>query len=55
MWVSMNCHKKREAHLWRYSKHNKVRKCLKCKSKIPITQKEYHLRWGMHDNITKQV
>jgi hypothetical protein len=24
---SMNCHKISEAHVWRYSKHNKMRRC----------------------------
>ena len=49
----MNYHKKGEVHIWRYSKHNKTRRCLKCKSTIPITEKEYHLKWGMHENIRK--
>jgi hypothetical protein len=49
----MNCNKISEAHIWRYSKHTKIRRCLKCKSRIPITEKEYHLKWGMHENITK--
>ena len=34
----MNCHQKSESHAWRYSKHNKVRRCVKCKSKLPITK-----------------
>ncbi|WP_428324063.1 hypothetical protein [Nitrosopumilus sp.] len=49
----MNCNKKSEAHVWRYSKHNKMRRCLKCKSRLPISEKEYHLRWGMHEKKTK--
>jgi hypothetical protein len=36
----MNCHQKSEAHLWRYSKTNKTRRCLKCKSLIPLTKEE---------------
>ena len=54
-YKNMNCHKKSEAHLWRYSKHNKTRRCLKCKSLIPITEKEYYLKWGMHENTTKKL
>ena len=51
----MNCHKHSEAHIWRYSKHDKIRRCLKCKSRIPISKKEYYLKWGMHDAATKQM
>ncbi|MHA7734671.1 hypothetical protein [Nitrosopumilus sp. S6] len=49
----MNCNKRSEAHVWRFSKHNKIRRCLKCKTRIPITEKEYHQKWGMHENATK--
>ena len=49
----VNCNKRSEAHVWRYSKHIKIRRCLKCKSRIPITEKEYHLKWGIHENTTK--
>jgi hypothetical protein len=50
---SMNCHKISEAHVWRYSKHNKMRRCLKCKSRVKMTEQEYHLKWGMHKIIAK--
>ena len=43
----MNCHQKSEPHVWRYSKHNKVRRCVKCKSKLPITKEEFDLKWGV--------
>jgi len=43
---SMNCHKISEAHVWRYSKHTKMRRCLKCKSRVPITEKEFASKWG---------
>ena len=45
--LTMNCHQKSEAHLWRYSKTNKTRRCLKCKSLIKITKEEFALKWGM--------
>jgi len=44
----MNCHKISEAHVWRYSKHTKMRRCLKCKSRITITAEEFAQKWGMH-------
>ncbi|QLH02445.1 hypothetical protein C5F47_02135 [Nitrosopumilus cobalaminigenes] len=50
---SMNCHKISEPHVWRYSKHTKMRRCLKCKSRLQMTEKEYHLKWGMHKITTK--
>ena len=43
----MNCHKISEAHVWRYSKSTKMRRCVKCKSKVAITEKEFNLKWGM--------
>ncbi len=50
IWVqiqlTMNCHQKSESHLWRYSKTNKTRRCLKCKSLIKITKEEFALKWG---------
>ncbi|WP_246271154.1 hypothetical protein [Nitrosopumilus cobalaminigenes] len=49
----MNCHKISEPHVWRYSKHTKMRRCLKCKSRLQMTEKEYHLKWGMHKITTK--
>jgi len=45
--LTMNCHQKSEAHLWRYSKTNKTRRCLKCKSLIKITKEEFALKWGV--------
>ncbi|NQV40117.1 MAG: hypothetical protein HQ505_06210 [Nitrosopumilus sp.] len=45
---SMNCNKISEAHVWRYSKHTKMRRCLKCKSRIAITAEEFAQKWGMH-------
>ena len=48
----MNCHQKSEAHLWRYSKATKMRRCLKCKSKIHITKEEFYQKWGMHETKT---
>ena len=39
----MNCHQKSEPHVWRYSKHNKFRRCVKCKSKLPMTKEEFNL------------
>jgi len=44
---SMNCHQKSEPHVWRFSKYTKMRRCVKCKSKIPITKEEFALKWGM--------
>ncbi|MCV0401444.1 MAG: hypothetical protein K5777_05655 [Nitrosopumilus sp.] len=44
----MNCHQKSEAHVWRYSKDTKMRRCTKCKSRIPITKEEFELKWGQH-------
>ncbi len=49
----MNCHQKSEAHVWRYSKHNKVRRCVKCKSKLRITKEEFALKWGVKKSIEK--
>ena len=49
----MNCHQKSEAHVWRYSKHNKTRRCLKCKSLIKITKEEFALKWGAKKPIAK--
>jgi len=50
IWVqiplTMNCHQKSEAHLWRYSKTNKTRRCLKCKSLIKLTKEEFAFKWG---------
>jgi hypothetical protein len=46
----MNCHKISEAHVWRYSKSTKMRRCVKCKSKIAITEKEFNLKWGTKKN-----
>jgi hypothetical protein len=43
---TMNCHQKSEAHLWRYSKTNKTRRCLKCKSLIKLTKEEFAFKWG---------
>ena len=43
---NMNCHKISEAHVWRYSKSTKMRRCVKCKSKVAITEKEFNLKWG---------
>jgi len=37
---NMNCHKISEAHIWRYSKSTKMRRCVKCKSRVPMTEKE---------------
>ena len=51
----MNCHQKSEAHVWRYSKHNKVRRCVKCKSKLPITKEEFALKWGVKKSIEKST
>jgi hypothetical protein len=51
----MNCHQKSESHVWRYSKHNKVRRCVKCKSKLPITKEEFALKWGVKKNIEKST
>ena len=42
----MNCHKISEAHVWRYSKSTKMRRCVKCKSRVAITEKEFNLKWG---------
>ncbi len=42
----MNCNKISEAHVWRYSKTNKTRRCLKCKSKVQMTQEEFENKWG---------
>ena len=44
--LTMNCHQKSEAHLWRYSKTNKTRRCLKCKSLIKLTKEEFAFKWG---------
>lgn len=44
---SMNCHGKSEPHVWRFSKYTKMRRCVKCKSKIPITKEEFALKWGL--------
>ncbi len=49
----MNCHQKSEAHLWRYSKTNKTRRCLKCKSLIKLTKEEFALKWGSIKRIEK--
>lgn len=49
----MNCHKKGESHVWRYSKATKMRRCLKCKSRIKITKEEFALKWGVIKNIVK--
>ena len=51
----MNCHKKGESHVWRYSKATKMRRCLKCKSRIKITKEEFALKWGVIKNIVKQA
>ena len=51
----MNCHQKSEALVWRYSKHNKVRRCVKCKSKLPITKEEFDLKWGVKKSIKKST
>jgi hypothetical protein len=51
----MNCHQKSEPHVWRYSKHNKFRRCVKCKSKLPITKEEFNLKWGMKKSIEKST
>jgi hypothetical protein len=51
----MNCHQKSESHAWRYSKHNKVRRCVKCKSKLPITKEEFALKWGVKKSIEKST
>jgi len=47
----MNCHKISEAHVWRHSKSTKMRRCVKCKSRIAITEKEFNLKWGAKKNI----
>lgn len=44
--MCMNCNKISEAHVWRYSKHNKTRRCVKCKSKVKLTQAEFDSKWG---------
>ncbi len=49
----MNCHQKSEAHVWRFSKHTKMRRCLKCKSKIPITKEEFEQKWGIKKPVVK--
>ncbi len=51
----MNCQQKSESHAWRYSKHNKVRRCVKCKSKLPITKEEFALKWGVKKSIEKST
>ena len=51
----MNCHQKSESHVWRYSKHNKTRRCLKCKSLIKITKEEFALKWGVKKSIEKST
>jgi len=51
----MNCHQKSESHVWRYSKHNKTRRCLKCKSLIKITKEEFTLKWGVKKSIEKST
>ena len=48
----MNCHKISEAHVWRYSKSTKMRRCVKCKSKVAITEKEFNLKWGKKKSVT---
>ena len=48
----MNCNQKSESHVWRFSKHNKIRRCVKCKSRIPITKEEFALKGG---NIKKSI
>ena len=48
----MNCHQISEAHVWRFSKHNKIKRCVKCKSRITITKEEFALKWG---NIKKSI
>jgi len=47
----MNCHKISEAHVWRYSKSTKMRRCVKCKSRIAITEKEFNLKWGTKKTV----
>lgn len=49
----MNCQKISEAHVWRYSKHNKMRRCLKCKSRIAITETEFAAKWGAKKKTVK--
>ncbi len=49
----MNCHKISESHVWRYSKHNKFRRCVKCKSKIKMTQKEFDAKWGKNQILVQ--
>ncbi len=51
----MNCHQISESHVWRYSKHNKVRRCVKCKSKLRITKEEFALKWGVKKSIEKST
>ncbi len=51
----MNCQQKSESHAWRYSKHKKVRRCVKCKSKLPITKEEFALKWGVKKSIEKST
>jgi len=46
--LTMNCHQKSEAHLWRYSKIHKTRRCLKCKSLLKLTEEEFAFKWGTH-------
>ena len=48
----MNCHKISEAHVWRYSKSTKMRRCVKCKSRVKITEKEFDLKCGMKKIVT---
>ena len=47
----MNCHQKSEAHVWRYSKHTKMRRCVKCKSRIKFTKEVFALKWGVRKSI----
>ena len=51
----MNCHQKSEAHVWRYSKHNKFRRCVKCKSKLQLTKEEFEFKWGMKKSTKKST
>ena len=47
----MNCHKISEAHVWRYSKSTKTRRCVKCKSKVAMTEKEIASKWGIKKSV----
>ena len=51
--IVMNCHQKSEAHVWRFSKHTKMRRCVKCKSRIPITKEEFAQKWGTKTPLAK--